>query len=203
MDCKQATRYIHEYLDEEISEQHEMQLDEHLLHCVDCKQRFRALQQTVAFVQSASHIYAPLNFTDRVLAALPKESYGHIWKRRMRRHPFLVAASLFVLIMTGSLVSVWNEDHQFQLTSDQLNKIQIDEVTRKVIVPANSVVNGDIVVRNADIDVNGHVHGNVTAIDGSIYLASTGSITGEREEIHQAVEWVWYNMKRIAYLIVP
>lgn len=203
MDCKQANRYIHEYLDEEISRQQELQLEEHLIHCVDCKQRFQALQQTVAFVQSASHIYAPVNFTDRVLAALPKESYGHIWRQRMRRHPLLVAASLFLLLMTGSLASLWNEGNQFQLTSNQLNKLQIDELTGKVIVPEDIVVNGDIVVRNADIDVKGQVNGSVTAIDGSIYLASTGAITGEKEEIHQAVEWVWYHMKRIAYHVVP
>lgn len=203
MDCKQATRYIHEFLDEDISRQQENQLKEHLLQCVDCKQRFQSLQYTIAFVQSASHIYAPQDFKDRVLAALPKESYKQILKQRMQRHPFLVAASLFLLLMTGSLMSLWTENDQFQITADQLNKLQIDEVGHKVIVPSNSVINGDIVVHNADIDIEGQVRGNVTVIDGTIYLASTGSVTGEREEIHQAVEWVWYKIKKIAYQVVP
>ena len=203
MDCKLAIGYIHEYLDEEISRQQELQLEEHLIHCVDCKQRFQALQHTVAFVQSASHIYAPQDFANRVLAVLPKESYKDIWMQKMQRHPLLVAASLFLLLMTGSLASFWHEDNQFQLTADQLNKLQIDEMTGKVIVPTNSVVNGDIMVRNADLDIKGHVRGNVTVIDGSIYLASTGSITGQQEEIHQKVEWVWYHVKKIAHQIVP
>ncbi|RXT05321.1 zf-HC2 domain-containing protein [Ammoniphilus sp. CFH 90114] len=203
MNCEQATRLIHDFLDDDLSRHDELELKKHLLQCTDCKGRFHALQQTIALVQSASHIYAPADFTDRVLAALPKETAVQILKKRLQRHPFLVAASLFILMMTGSTTAYWIEDKQFQLSADQLQKLEIDNVSNKVIVPANSVVNGDIMVRNADITIEGQVQGNVVAIDGRIYLASTGSIMGEKEEINQAVEWVWYNLKKVAYQIIP
>lgn len=203
MNCEQAARQIHDYLDEDISQHDEQELKKHLLQCMDCKRRFHSLQQTIAIVQSASHIYAPHDFTDRVLAALPKETAMQLWKKRLQRHPFLVAASLFVLMMAGSTTAYWYEDNQFQLSAEQMQKLEIDNAGNNIIVPANSVVSGDIVVRNADITVEGQVQGNVVAIDGRIYLASTGQITGEREEIHQAVEWVWYNLKKVAYQIIP
>lgn len=203
MNCEQATRQIHDYLDEDISQHDELELKKHLLQCMDCKRRFHSLLQTIALVQSASHIYAPHDFTDRVLAALPKETAMQLWKKRLQRHPFLVAASLFVLMMAGSTTAYWHEDNEFQLSAKQMQKLEIDNEGQKIIVPANSVVSGDIVVRNADITVEGQVEGNVVAIDGRIYLASTGHITGEKEEINQAVEWVWYNLKKVAFQIIP
>lgn len=203
MDCKQATGFIHDYLDETIRQNEEQHLNEHLLHCIGCRARFQSLRQTIAFMQSASHIHAPQDFTDKVMAALPKETMSQIWRQRMHRHPFVVAASLFVFLMAGSMVSLWSEDQQFQLSADQLHKLEIDEKQNKVIVPANSVVTGDIVIHNADLAIEGQVKGNVTVIDGHIYLASTGSVLGEREEVHQAVGWVWYNLKRVAYQLVP
>ncbi|WP_134704823.1 zf-HC2 domain-containing protein [Ammoniphilus sp. YIM 78166] len=203
MDCEQTTRLIHEYLDDDIHRDDELELKKHLLQCADCKERFHALQQTIALVQSTSHIYAPIGFTDRVLAALPKETFAQLMKKRLQQHPFLVAASLFIVMMAGSMTAYWHEDRQVQLSADQLQQLEIDHLNNKVIVPANSVVNGDIVVRNTDIAVEGAVKGNVVAIDGRIYLASTGSISGNKEEINQAVEWVWYNLKRVAYQIIP
>lgn len=203
MDCKQAVSYIHEYLDRELSRHQETELKKHLTICSHCKKRFQSLQQTVAFVQSASHVRAPMNFTKQVLDALPKASYGYIWKQKMRRHPFLVAGTIFALFALVVLFAQWTGDQQFHLTADQLHRLHIDDETGKVIVPSNSVVTGDIIVRNADIEVKGRVMGDVTAIDGSVILASSGSVSGKREEIDQAMEWLWYHIRSFAVKIAP
>jgi predicted acyltransferase (DUF342 family) len=89
------------------------------------------------------------------------------------------------------------------LTANQPEKLQVDQSKHRVIVPENSEIDGDIIVRNADIAVEGKVSGNVIAIDGQIYLASTGYITGEKQEIDQAVEWAWFQMKRAVYQFIP
>ncbi|RKD22658.1 hypothetical protein BEP19_10395 [Ammoniphilus oxalaticus] len=203
MDCKQAISLIHDYLDEDLARQEELELKRHLMSCSACKQRFQSLQHTVAFVQSASRVYAPLNFTDQVLAALPKESYPRIWKQKMRRHPLFVTGSLLFLLLIAGLAAHWTSFQQFQLTSDQLYKLQIDESSRKVIVPSSSVVDGDILIRNADLEIKGKVLGNVTVIDGNVLFDSTGSVGGKCEEINRAVEWVWFHIKRIALQIIP
>jgi anti-sigma factor RsiW len=99
MDCKHAQQFIHIYLDNELDHGKEILLNQHLLHCQKCKNHFHELQQTIAFVQSTSHIHTPADFTDQVINALPKEQFTRKWKRRMHNHPLLAATSLFFLLM--------------------------------------------------------------------------------------------------------
>ena len=65
----------------------------------------------------------------------------------MRNHPLLTAASLFIILMAGSLFSMWNQDETFSVSKQ--NNLVVDNET--VIVPAGEIVNGDVVVRNGDI----------------------------------------------------
>ena len=204
MECDQAHRLIHEYLDEDIDSGQEQQLKAHLTTCSRCRQEFQALQQTIALIQSASHVYAPAGFSDQVMACLPKEPFIQRLKKHMQHHPLLVAASLFLLLMGTSAFSLWMEgDQNFQLIAEQPEKLEVDNENHLVIIPTDSVISGDIIVRNANVSVKGKVEGNVVAVDGRIYLASTGSISGERTEIDEAVEWVWYKLKSTAYHVVP
>ena len=55
--------YMHEYLDDEISAEHERELRDHIQSCLDCKTHFHQLKKTIALVQSTSHIQAPKDFT--------------------------------------------------------------------------------------------------------------------------------------------
>jgi cytoskeletal protein CcmA (bactofilin family) len=69
-----------------------------------------------------------------------------------------------------------------------------------VVVPQGKVVEGDVVVKNGNLRVEGEVNGNVTVINGTVingekYLASAGQVTGEIEEINQVFEWIWFTMK--------
>jgi anti-sigma factor RsiW len=198
MPCKDIVRLMHNYLDNETTKAEEMQLRAHMATCQDCKQHFHELKRTIAFVQSLSHTKAPEGFTDRVMAALPKEKKKVNWFEQMKRHPLLVAASVFVVLMAGSIMSVWTEGQsRFEFSAPQSQNVKVDEEKHTVIVPAGKTVEGDIVVRNGNIKVDGEVKGNVIAIDGEVYMASTSHISGEVQEIHQALEWVWYNIKKV------
>ena len=64
-----------------------------------------------------------------------------------------------------------------------------------VVVPEGIVVEGDLIVRNGDLRVEGEIIGDVTVINGERYMAGAGTITGDIEEIDQAFEWLWYNIK--------
>lgn len=198
MDCRHFVRLMHQYLDHDTTKEEEMQLRTHLASCPACKQHFYELKRTIVFVQSMSHIRAPEGFTERVMAALPRERRKNRWLTRFKRHPFLVAASLFVALMAGSMMSAWTQGQgRFEMSASQTQNLQVDESHHMVIVPAGKTVEGDIVVRNGSIRVDGEVKGNVVAIDGEVYMASTSHISGEVEEVHQALEWVWYNAKRV------
>lgn len=183
--------YMHEFLDDDILPEREAELREHLKHCADCRLHFNELRKAVALVQSTSHIQAPAGFTQSVMMKLPKEKKKNGLKRLLGRHPILVAAAVFMILMTTSLVSAWNEDDQFAVTMDE-NIIVQDNTA---IVPEGKVVKGDIVVRNGDIRIEGTVEGNVTIINGEKYMAKAGQVTGEIEEINMVFDWIWHHIK--------
>lgn len=182
--------YMHEYLDGDISREHEQELKAHLTSCASCQQQMHELSKVTAFVQSASHISAPSGFAEGVISRLPKETSRAGVKRWFHGHPILTAAALFMILMSASLFSSFNDDQQFSFTK-QPNIVVEGE---KIIVPAGETVKGDIVVKNGDIQIDGEVHGDVTIINGKL-MASTANVTGEIEEINQVFDWLWYKMK--------
>lgn len=185
---------MHQYLDEEIDSEGEQILREHLQGCNECQAIFNELKKTVAFVKSISTMQAPADFTSNVLANLPKEKKKILVARLLKNHPFLSAASLFVVLMMGSLFSTWNQDREFSV-SKQKNLVVKNNT---VIVPKGEVVKGDVVVRNGKLKIEGEIKGDVTVIHGEKYLASAGHVTGEIDEVNEVFDWIWYHMKRSA-----
>lgn len=201
MTCHEMNYLIHGHLDGDLTLEQESLLRDHIQTCPECKQNLREFKKSMALVQSLSHTHAPEGFTERVMAALPPEQRKKRkldWKKHLLQHPFLVAASLFILLMTGSMFSTWSQGRdQFQVSAPQKQNLIIDQATHTVIVPKGQKVQGDIEVRNGNINVEGDVTGNVVAINGDVVRASTAHISGEVEEIHVVLEWIWYNTKKV------
>ncbi|MED4206842.1 anti-sigma factor [Neobacillus mesonae] len=185
---------MHQYLDEEIALEEEQVLREHLQNCKECEVIFNELKKTEAFVKSISNMQAPADFTANVLACLPKEKKRVLAVRMFRNHPLLSAASLFVVLMMGSLFSTWSQDQEFSV-SKQKNLVVKNNT---VIVPKGEVVKGDVVVRNGKLKIEGEIQGNVTVIHGEKYLASAGHVTGQIDEVNEVFDWIWYHMKKSA-----
>jgi anti-sigma factor RsiW len=189
---EQIIELMHEYLDDEITPEQERVLREHLQCCKECESLFNELKKTVAFVKSISTMQAPDNFTANVLSRLPKEK-RRIWMQRwMKNHPLLAAASLFFILMMGSLFSTWNQDKDFSV-SKQKNLVVRNNT---VIVPKGETVIGDVIVRNGNLDIEGEVQGDVTVINGEKYLASAGHVTGQIDEVNEVFDWIWYHIKK-------
>ena len=189
---------MHDYLDEEIEREDELLLREHIQGCKECETIFNELKKTIAFVESTSNIKAPANFTANVMARLPKEKKKVGFQRWLKKHPLLAAASLFLILMTGSLLSTWNQDQEFSV-SKQKNLIVKNDT---VIVPQGETVKGDVIVRNGKLNIEGEVQGNVTVINGEEYMASAGHVTGQIEEVNQVIDWIWYQLKKTAYEVI-
>ena len=189
---------MHDYLDEEIDPQDELTLREHLKSCKDCELLFNDFKRTIAVVKGTSRIQAPANFAENVMAMLPKEKKKVGVQRWMRNHPLVAAASLFLVLMTGSIFSTWDQEGELSVSRQENLVVQNDTV----IVPAGEVVKGDVVVRNGKIQIEGEVKGDVTVINGEQYLASAGHVTGQIEEVNEVFDWIWYHMKKTAYEVV-
>ena len=189
--CPQyIVEYMHEYLDGDIHREQELELKHHLQMCSNCQQHMHELSDAIAFIKSTTHISAPPTLQMNVMQRLPKQKQHVGIQKWLRRHPFVVAAATFTLLMGGTLLTGYNDDAQFSVTKQP--NLVVDGQT--VIVPEGEVVKGDIVVRNGDIVVEGEVDGNVTVINGE-YMASTSVVTGEIEKIDAAFEWLWYEIK--------
>ncbi|AWE09041.1 anti-sigma factor [Lysinibacillus sp. 2017] len=189
--ASQFVDYMHEYLDGDISREHEQTLKRHLQTCSNCQQHMHELSDTVAFIKSAAHITAPPSFEDQVISRLPKRKSSAGIKQWFRQHPMLVAAAVFCLFMSAALLGSYPNDDQFSVTKQP--NLVVDGQT--VTVPAGEVIKGDIVVKNGDIVIEGEVDGNVTVINGN-YMASTAVVTGQVHEIDEAFGWLWYKIKK-------
>jgi anti-sigma factor RsiW len=190
--------YMHDYLDGDLSVEKEELLKGHLQSCEDCQNHFHDLKKALALVQSTSHIQAPVDFTEKVMGRLPKEKKKVGVNRWFRHHPMLTAAALFMILMTGTFFTSWNDGQDFSFTKN--NDLVVQDHT--VIVPEGKVIQGDLTVRNGDVKIEGTVEGDVTVINGDVtvingeeYLASAGSVTGDIKEIDKAFEWLWYKIK--------
>lgn len=195
MTCnKEIVSLIHKYLDEEITGIERKQLKEHLNDCDKCRTHMSELKKSIAFVQSTSHIDAPANFTELVVKQLPKQKRLVNSKRWIKSHPLLVAASIFVVLMAASMFSISIDSGNELSVSGQANLI-IDKERNIVVVPEGEVVEGNLLIKNGSLQIDGQVNGNVTVINGQNYMASAGKVAGNIEEIDKGLEWVWYNIK--------
>lgn len=194
-----VVHYMHAFLDGEITNKEERLMNEHLKQCEECRNTFEELEKTVILFEGVNGLGAPTGFVSGVTTKLPKQPVKKNPTRWLRQHPFMVAASLFLLLMSASLFSNFENEQQFSFTK-QPNVIVEGET---VIVPAGETVVGDLIVRNGDLRVEGQVDGDVTVIRGTKYMASTAVITGSSEEIDEMFDWLWYKMKSMAKDIIP
>ncbi|WP_368505938.1 anti-sigma factor [Alkalihalophilus sp. As8PL] len=198
MKCEKSYEHlIHKYLDGDTSSEERKRLEAHLNECPHCLEHVRELKKAIAFVQSASHIEAPANFTNQVMTNLPQKKNTSKtkskWKRWMKKHPILVAAAVFLLLMSTSVSTLWQNNEQ--VTFSGSGNVQIDQSSGRVVVPEGEVVEGDLVVRNGELVVEGEVRGNILLVNSEPYFASAGHVSGEIEEVNQVLDWIWYHTK--------
>jgi len=191
---EEVIQLIHGLLDDDISPESEKVLQEHLDTCKDCKVFFEQIKKTTAIFHclGSSTIQAPKDFTAKVMASLPNEMKKNSFQRWLAFHPILTAASLFIILMTGSLISTWEKDQKFSV-SKQSNLVVNNNL---VTVPKGEIVKGDIIVKNGKLRIEGEVQGDVTVINGDQYVASAGKVTGDIEEVNKVFDWLWYHIKK-------
>lgn len=202
MNCNVAIVWMHDYLDGELPREDIGTLKSHLLSCPACRSRFEQLQKTDAAAFQTLEALKPAadydkkaseHLTQRIMQQLPKKQ-----KQRNRvvrfiyKYPGVTAAAVFVLVMLGSFFTMWEEDTKLIVAGEDLQQVIIEGNT--VIVPEGAHLTGNLTVENGTAEVKGEVDGNVTVIDGSLNLASTGHIAGQSRTIDQALDWFWYKV---------
>ncbi|WP_079707979.1 zf-HC2 domain-containing protein [Paraliobacillus ryukyuensis] len=193
MNCKkEVVHLMHKYLDGDLTNQEEKQLKLHLQNCNDCQKYFHELARTDALIKSTNIAQPSSGFTNNVMASLPKEQRKWGYMRWFKSHPMLTAVAIFFVLMFGSIVSIWDQDGQISVSGDKDVVIKGDTV----IVPEGVTIDGDLVIKNGDLQIDGSINGDVTLINGEHLMASAGNVNGEIDQIDQVFEWMWYHVKK-------
>lgn len=197
MECKKAVSMMHDYLDDDLPEQQQRELKEHLLSCSECRVKFKELEQTDMMLFSLMHQGpAPTEqLVSKIMEQVPKPRREQRFLAWIKRHPALTAASLFIVVMLMSSVTFWKDDRQLVVRGTDLDQVVIQGKT--VIVPDGKIISGDLTVENGQTEVYGEVLGNVTVIDGELFQASTAHISGQVKSIDQAMDWLWYKVSHM------
>ncbi|MHA6481035.1 zf-HC2 domain-containing protein [Paenibacillus sp. strain BS8-2] len=204
MECKVAIVKIHDYLDGELPREEKGALHAHMSGCLDCRTRFEQLEKTDAAAFLAMEGAAPsvtgydatasMALKNRIMTSLPKgkAKERNRFVRLIYRYPGLTAAALFLVVMFGSMFASWEQDAKLIVSGEDLQSVVINGNT--VIVPEGVALTGNLTVENGTLEVQGSIDGDVTVIDGSMVLASTGHIAGHSRTIDQALDWFWYRV---------
>jgi anti-sigma factor RsiW len=204
MECTVAIVKIHDYLDGELPREEKGALHAHMSGCPDCRARFEQLEKTDAAAFLAMEGAGPsvtgydaaasAALKNRIMSSLPKgkTKERNRFVRLIYRYPGLTAAALFLVVMFGSMFATWEQDSKLIVSGEDLQNVVINGNT--VIVPEGVALTGNLTVENGKLEVQGSIDGDVTVIDGSMVLASTGHIAGHSRTIDQALDWFWYRV---------
>ena len=140
---------MHAHLDGEINREQQTELDVHLADCPACREIMQGLDEATALLESAEPIQAPNGFVNSVMMRLPKEKKQVGMQRWLRKHPIIVAAAMFVILMSVSVFSNYGNDQHFSVTKPNL------VVTGETVLYQLVSCKGDVIVKNGNIRVEG------------------------------------------------
>lgn len=202
MNCKpEAIKLMHTYLDGDLTKEDESHLLSHLKSCAECQSHFHELKRTITSIQHADYIDVPKNFTANVMDRLPKEKRSTKYVHWLKTHPIITGAAILFIFMFSGVFTMWNQDEKLVVSKQDNLVIKGDTV----IVPEGVTVEGDLLVKNGKLKIEGTVDGNVTLVKSILLdnkskvdgiMASAGEISGEMKQVDEAIEWIWFNIKK-------
>jgi anti-sigma factor RsiW len=194
MNCKEALPLIHEYLDGYLQGSEAKELKAHLLACTDCRSTFNQMETCEALIRSLPKAAASSELSAQIMANLPPVKKRSSFMKWIKLHPAVSVAVVFLMVMIGSFLSMWNDQTELLVQGPDLNDIVIQG--NKVIVPKGHTVDGNLTVQRGIVEVEdgANVKGNLTIIDGRLNLASTAYISGQITPIDDAVSWAWFKV---------
>ncbi|MCL6458173.1 MAG: zf-HC2 domain-containing protein, partial [Gorillibacterium sp.] len=188
MNCEEALHHMHEYLDKDLDHVEAVSLKKHMLSCPECNRHFRELEMTEALIKNTTWESAPQGLTERIMSSLPVRPKRQSWFRWTRRHPAISVASVFLFVMLGSFLSMWNQNPELTVRGSNLDQLVIGD--DMVYLPKGNHVEGNLMVRGGTVKIDGQLDGNLVIVDGSFQTASAANVSGKIYEINQAAEWL-------------
>lgn len=203
LNCKkESAELMHKYLDGDLTKEEETRLRTHLEDCSLCQKHFHELKRTISLIKSVEQPELPADFTNNIMKKLPQERKRMKYIRWFKMHPVLTAAAIFLIFMVSGVFSAWQQDNKLTVSKQEDLIIKGD----MVIVPSGVTVDGDLVVKNGNLKIEGTVDGNVTLINGKLIedtidgeglMASVGEVNGEFKNVDQIFEWILFHLQNL------
>ncbi|HHW98260.1 MAG TPA: hypothetical protein GX738_01365 [Firmicutes bacterium] len=199
MNCHDARRMLHQALDNDLTLPAKRQLESHLQACGPCQKVESSLGQVVSLLEQLSNVSAPSNFTAELMQQLPRTKPVLPWFARVRA----VCAVAILCLLIVSPLYVWGTLSRPQLIADDWQAI-VQEGNR-FIVPAGQVIQGDLVIYKAVLEIQGEVQGTIKTVDATIEFGPNGRHVGSARTIDAspqaklAVAWaeLWERIKQL------
>ncbi|MGD9678193.1 MAG: hypothetical protein AB7V16_07555 [Vulcanibacillus sp.] len=192
MDCLRAIYLMHDYFDGDIEEQSFKELTKHINNCLACNVHYNELKNTNLILMQLPTENVSTDLSDNILIKCAKKERV---KKLASRYPVVFAASIFLLLFSVSLISYTVPGNDFKLVSENYQNLIIKG--NEVIVPEGKEICGDIIIENGNLQIIGEVKGNVTVVNGEIFMASASQVDGTTNQVDLIFERIWYQLKNI------
>ncbi|PKR77555.1 hypothetical protein CEY16_06340 [Halalkalibacillus sediminis] len=205
---------IHRYFDREMTHSEEIELKHHLMECEECQRDFQELKKVHDDLSAMESIEAPDDLKSNIMQQLPEQTKVKRYSKSLKEHPFITAAAVFLLMMFATCIVQYQADQQISLSKHENVKIEGDTV----IVPEGEVIEGDFVVKNANVVLKGRVNGNLTLVNSTLideeshhfegtFSSVNHHVTGDVIEVNEFFGWVNHrvqsNVKDLITLVTP
>ncbi|GGE55685.1 anti-sigma-W factor RsiW [Pullulanibacillus camelliae] len=191
---KEMSELIQRALDQEANEGERHALMEHLDVCSDCCSHYNELKETIDLLTHLDQAPAPDYFTQKVIARLPDQKQDSKVLKWFKKHPIIIAAACFLIMMVGYIMSLWN-DNSFKAEVHGEGKLVYSD-NNTVTVPKGETIKGDLVITDGKVRIEGRVDGDVVLIHSDSLMASAGHVSGKIENVNQILGWIWYHIQR-------
>ncbi len=192
MECQEVKVLIHALLDNELDPHTQSQVETHLAACPDCRIQYKELGMVVQQLSNADWHKAPADFTENLLTVMQSQ---HLQRRNWRvplvKWAGIVAAAIFVF----SLGVWWALPNHFSVQANPSSGLIVNG--SQVIVPKGQEHDGDLIIHNGDVVVEGKVKGDIITMNGQIYKQAGADISGKTQEINETFEILGYYLDKI------
>lgn len=192
MECQDVKRLMHSLLDDELDPHTHNQIEGHIAVCPECRHHYKELGQVVHKLSTAEWHKAPAQFTENLISIMQRQHLQrHSWRVPFVRWVGIGAAAVFVF----SLGVWWALPNHFSVTANPSSGLIVSG--KQVIVPKGQEHDGDLIIHNGDVVVEGKVKGDIVTLNGQIYKQAGADISGKTQEINETFEILGYYLDKI------
>lgn len=192
MECREVEKLIHALLDDELDPSAKHQVETHMAACSECRVHYKELGMVVQQLSNADWLKAPADFTENLLAVMQSQHLRRRnWRTPLVKWTGIAAAAIFVF----SMGVWWALPNHFSVQANPASGLIVSG--SKVIVPKGQEHDGDLIIHNGDVVVEGKVKGNIITMNGQIYKQAGADISGKTQEINETFEILGYYLDEI------